>query len=147
MRICSALLMAGLLLVLPRGVSQATSQSDEDALRLGSEAIRAGRMADAERYFEAALKANPENPEALMGLGVAELGLGKPEAASDFLRRAIARNSSVRGANLFLGIAYAQMHQVQQCIAALKSEVELDPKNAQADMWMGVVELNRKSVV
>ena len=76
-----------------------------------------------------------------MGLGVAELRLGKPEAASDFLSRAVARNSSIQGANLFLGIAYAQMHQVDQCVAALKREVELDPKNAQAYMWMGVVEL------
>jgi tetratricopeptide (TPR) repeat protein len=115
--------------------------SVDESLRLGTEAIRAGRALEAEKYFQAAVKAEPENPEALMELGVAELRLGKPEAASDLLSRAVARTPDLQGANLFLGIAYAQMHQVDLCIAALKREVELNPKNAQAYMWMGVVEL------
>jgi tetratricopeptide (TPR) repeat protein len=45
------------------------------------------------------------------------------------------------GANLFLGIAYTQMHLLDEGIAALSREIELNPKNAQAQMWLGVVEL------
>jgi tetratricopeptide (TPR) repeat protein len=145
MRIWNALLMAGLLIAIPRVVSQSPSESDaqsvSEPLRLGTEAIRAGRILEAEKYFQAAVKADPENPEALMELGVAELRLGKPELASDLLGRAVARSPELQGANLFLGIAYAQMHQVDQCVAALNRELELNPKNAQAYMWMGVVEL------
>ena len=124
----------------PGSTSFGRALSDE-SLRLGTEAIRAGRILEAEKYFQAAVKDDPENPEALMELGVAELRLGKPELASDLLGRAVARSPEMQGANLFLGIAYAQMHQVDQCVAALKREVELNPKNAQAYMWMGVVEL------
>ena len=145
MRIWNALLMAGLLIAIPRVVSQSPSESDaqsvSEPLRLGTEAIRAGRILEAEKYFQAAVKADPENPEALMELGVAELRLGKPELASDLLGRAVARSPELQGANLFLGIAYAQMHQVDQCVAALNRELELNPKNAQAYMWMGGVEL------
>jgi tetratricopeptide (TPR) repeat protein len=145
MRIWNALVLAGFLIVVPRGAGQASpapdAQSIDNSLRLGTEAIRAGRVIEAEKYFQDAVKADPENPQALMELGVAELRLGKPESASDLLSRAVARSPGLQGANLFLGIAYAQMHQVDQCVAALKREVELNPKNAQAYMWMGVVEL------
>jgi tetratricopeptide (TPR) repeat protein len=145
MRIWNALLLVGFPVVVLRGLSQAPPVPDghsiDESLRLGTEAIRAGRVLEAEKYFQAAVKDDPENPQALMELGVAELRLGKPELASDLLSRSVARSPEMPGANLFLGIAYAQMHKVDQCVAALKREVELNPKNAQAYMWMGVVEL------
>jgi len=50
-------------------------------------------------------------------------------------------SSDLQGANLFLGIASAQMHHVDDAMAAFRRETELDPKNAQAWMWQGVVEL------
>lgn len=145
MRRSKALLIAFSLIAFSVCRAQSTpdaahSQS-EDALRKGTEAVQAGRFADAERWFSTAVKADPENSAAQMALGVAELRLGKAKEATEQLRDALARNPQMPGANLFLGIAYAQMHLQDDAIAAFNREIELDPKNAQAQMWLGVVEL------
>ena len=115
--------------------------SPEEALRNGTEAIRAGRNEDAERWFKAAVQANPDNPVALMELGVTELRLGRAADAVDALQKSISKSPELRGANLFLGIAYAQMHRVDESLDALRRELDVDPKNAQAYMWEGIVEL------
>ena len=145
MRICTALSVTAFLISIASGVAQTTAmtspQSVEETLRRGTEAIRSGRLAEAERFFEAAVNADPQNAEALMELGVAKLRLGKPEPASNLLTRAVAQSRDLPGAYLFLGIAYAQMHRVDECTAALKHELEMNPKDAQAYMWIGVVEL------
>jgi tetratricopeptide (TPR) repeat protein len=145
MKVWNVVLFAGFLIIAAPGFSQGPPPPDarsvDESLRLGTEAIRAGHALEAEKYFEAAVKADPANPQALMELGVAKLRLGQPEPASDLLSQAIAHDPQLPGANLFLGIAYAQMHQVDRCITALKRETEMNPKNAQAYMWMGVVEL------
>ncbi|HEY2469015.1 MAG TPA: tetratricopeptide repeat protein [Terracidiphilus sp.] len=142
MRIYDALMILGLTLSVGTASGQAPPDTSvNESLRMGTDAIRSGNVAEAERHFSAALKAAPDNPEALMGLGVAEMRLGKPDLAADLLQRATTHNPVPGGAYLFLGIAYAQMHRVDECIAVLKHEVELDPKDAQAYMWMGVVEL------
>lgn len=142
MRMFHALLIVGLVLIASAASGQAPQQTSlDESLRMGTDAIRAGNIREAEKHFSAALKADPNNPEAQMGLGVAEMRLGKPDVASDLLQRATAHTPAPGGAYLFLGIAYAQMHRVDECITTLKHEVELDPKDAQAYMWMGVVEL------
>jgi tetratricopeptide (TPR) repeat protein len=124
-----------------QGASQTPSPQADEALHKGTEAIQAGKFADAEKWFLSAVNANPENPAAHKELGVSELRLGKPKEAAPELREAIAENPQMGGANLFLGIAYTQMNLLDESIAALNGEIELNPKNAQAQMWPGVVEL------
>ena len=141
----NALLFASCLTMVPGGQAQTVIEPShaqtEEALRQGTEAIAAGRFVDAEKWFQLAVKESPDNADARMELGVAELRLGKPEEASNSLREAITRNPQMPGANLFLGIAYTQMHRMDESLAALDREIELNPRNAQAQMWLGVVEL------
>jgi tetratricopeptide (TPR) repeat protein len=145
MRMTRALLFVSFLLAVPAGKAQAgpepLSTSVDAAIQNGTEAIRAGRFNDAERWLQSAVKASPDNAAALMDLGVAELRLGKPEQAADLLRRAVEKSPEMLGTNLFLGIAFAQMHRVEDASIAFGREIALDPKNAQAQMWLGVVEL------
>jgi tetratricopeptide (TPR) repeat protein len=145
MRKRNVLLTLFCLLATAFGVAQnatdAMSTSGDEALRKGAEAMQAGHFDDAEKWFQAAVKVSPDNPEALTELGVTELRLGKPEAAADLLRQATALSPETQGTNLFLGIAYAQMHRVDEASAAFRREIELNPKNAQAQMWLGVIEL------
>jgi tetratricopeptide (TPR) repeat protein len=117
------------------------SQSLDDSLRKGTEAISAGNLQEAEKWFQSAVTASPDDPTALMDFGLTKLRLGKPESAAELLQHAIARNPELQGANLFLGIAYTQMHRVDEAITALRHETAVDPKNAQAYMWQGIVEL------
>lgn len=121
--------------------AQPPSQSVDELLRRGTEAIRAGHYQEAKKSFQSAVEAAPGNPAALMELGVAELGLGQPGEAAGNLRKAIALSADLQGANLFLGIASVQMHHVDEAMAAFRRETGLDPKNPQAWMWQGVVEL------
>ena len=46
----------------------------------------------------------------------------------------IAARPNMPSANLLLGIAFTQMHRVDDAVAAFRRETELDPKNAQARM-------------
>src|SRR5579871_1081460 len=71
------------------------NQSIETALGKGAEAIRAGHYEDAERWFKTAAQASPDNPMALMGLGVAELRLGRTADAVDALQKAVGDRKSV----------------------------------------------------
>lgn len=140
----AAVLFLEALIVLPfAGAQIATSPADSAAgdLRKGTQAITTGKTDEAERWFQAALNASPDNPAALMEFGVAELRLGKTANGVASLQRAVALAPQMQGANLFLGIGYAQMHEVDECVAALHRELELDPKNVQAEMWLGIVEL------
>ncbi len=144
MRTLNALVF-GLLLV-PCGYAQDAKSPPaqvpvEDSLRRGADAIRAGRFDEAEKAFQAAVDADAGNATALMELGLAELRLGKPESAATHLNNAITRAPKLQGANLFLGIANAQMHRLKKSIDALHREIEINAKNGQAYMWLGVVEM------
>jgi tetratricopeptide (TPR) repeat protein len=45
------------------------------------------------------------------------------------------------GAHMFLGVANYQMHRLDKARKALQDEIQLNDKNAEAEMWLGVVEL------
>ena len=139
MRMTCALLVVACSIAVPAGKAQTGSEPSSTSvdadLQKGTEASRAGKFDDAERWFQGAVKASPDNAAALMDLGVAELRLGKPEEAADLLRRAVERSPELLGANLFLGIAFAQMHRVDEASTAFSREIALDPKNAQAQPW------------
>src|SRR5579863_7421207 len=124
MRIRISLFVTGLLIATGASLGYGQGVSVNESLKNGTDAIRSGHAQEAETYFKAALQADPQNPQALMGLGVSELRLGKPEEALNLLQRAAAHDPAPGGAFLFLGIAYAQMHRVDDCVAALHREVE-----------------------
>ena len=138
MRLRNALLLGSCLWASLSGFGQA---STDDTLRKGTEAIRAGQFEEAEKWFQAAVQASPDNPAARMELGVAQLRRGRPGDAAGNLSRAAELDPQMLGANLFLGIAYGQMHHADEAIAVLRRETELDPRNSQAWMWQGVIEL------
>jgi len=60
--------------------------------REGFARLEANRLAEAARAFEAALARNPEDADALGGLGVVRLRQGRPAEAQRLLERAIAAN-------------------------------------------------------
>jgi tetratricopeptide (TPR) repeat protein len=116
-------------------------QLNDEVLSKGAEAMHGGDFAAAEKWFQAAVNSNPDNADARMELGVAELRLGRPELAVEQINKSLAVAPGQRGANLFCGIAYVQMHRVEEAVAAFDREIAIDPQNAQAEMWLGVVEM------
>ena len=65
----------------------------EDALKKGVEAHKLGQLDEAERFYTAVLKVEPEHPEANHNLGFLALSLGKIEKALPFLRKALQVNN------------------------------------------------------
>lgn len=70
----------------PRSPADAAAQQRS----AGFAALNAGRLAEAESAFRAVLDANPQDSDALGGLGLVRLRQGRSEEARDLLGRAIA---------------------------------------------------------
>ena len=61
----------------------------DQALQKGIEAHKAGQVQDADQYYTAILKANPNHPDANHNLGVLAVGVGKAEEALPFFKTAV----------------------------------------------------------
>ena len=64
----------------------------DQALKLGIEAHKAGRVQEADRLYTAILKAQPKHPDANHNLGVLAVGVGKVEQALQFFKTALEAN-------------------------------------------------------
>ena len=69
--------------------------SIKDALLQGVEAHKAGKVQEADRYYTAILKANPNHPDANHNMGVLAVGIGKVEEALPFFQKALEANPSI----------------------------------------------------
>ena len=67
----------------------------DQALQKGIEAHKAGKVQEADRYYTAILKANPNHPDANHNMGVLAVGVGKVQEALPFFKTALDSNSSV----------------------------------------------------
>ena len=67
----------------------------EQALLQGVEAHKAGKVQEADRYYTAILKANPNHPDANHNMGVLAVGIGKVEEALPFFQKALEANPSI----------------------------------------------------
>ena len=66
-----------------------------EALQKGIEAHKAGKFKEADRYYTAILKANPEHPDANHNMGVLAVSVGKNEVALPFFRTALEANPNI----------------------------------------------------
>ena len=64
----------------------------EQALQKVIEAHKAGKVQEADQYYTAILKANPNHPDANHNMGVLAVGLGKVEQALPFFKTALEAN-------------------------------------------------------
>ena len=60
-----------------------------EALRLGVDAHKAGRVQEADRYYTAVLKVDPNHGDANHNMGVLAVGIGKADLAIPFFEKAI----------------------------------------------------------
>ena len=67
----------------------------DQALQKGIEDHKAGKLQEADRYYTAILKANPNHPDANHNMGVLAVGVGKVQEALPFFKTALDSNSSV----------------------------------------------------
>ena len=67
----------------------------EQALQKGIEAHKAGKTQEADRYYTAILKAQPNHSDANHNMGVLAIGVGKRELALSFFQKAINANPKI----------------------------------------------------
>ena len=97
--------------------------------REGSAALKEGRFDEAARIYRELVAAAPDDPGLLMNLGMA-LAMGGQEAdAIAPLERAIALDSGLLPAQLFLGTSYLALGQPEKAVPPLERVVAARPKD------------------
>ncbi len=98
---------------------------------------RAGRFDDAERLYNEILATHPEQPDALQFLGVLAGQRGTPDAAIDYLTRAIAVNHRNPAYHYNLGLAYQAAKQPNEAGKSFRRTLDLDPTHVDALKGLG----------
>ncbi len=109
-----------------------------DLLLRGFEAHRRGALCEAAALYEAVLRLQPDDPDALHLLGVARRALGRPAEAASLVRRAIERAPGLAAAWYNLGNIETDRGRQEEAAAAYERAAELDPDNATYWYALGV---------
>jgi len=91
------------------------------------------RLAQAEDEFNRSLAAEPDKPEALVGLGNIHMLQGDMALAIEMLERAIEQAPEMREALFALGRAYAAVGETAQAKSTLQTFLQTDPPTVWAE--------------
>ncbi|HVP68912.1 MAG TPA: tetratricopeptide repeat protein [Anaeromyxobacteraceae bacterium] len=145
-----------LALLLPVLVACATAPSAKDKNTavihhdLAAEALRAGRMQEALREYDEALKLDPDLAEAHLGRGVVlEFGFDKLDEAEVEYRRAIELKPGLADAHNDLGQLLARTGRLEQALAEFDAALAVmqyrEPWVARCNKGLALWRLGRKS--
>lgn len=95
--------------------------------------FQAGRLAQAERQFAAALTLVPGRPSVLTNLGAVRLRLGRMEEALALLQEALAQEPDNAEALGHCGVALAELGRTAEAAALFDRALEIDP--APVALW------------
>jgi len=146
--VIACLVVASAILVPLRSASQdavpkmpaATAGESAKALRLntlGVAYLNQQRPADAQKYFEQALQADPKFAVARLNLGIALLNQQKAEAARDTLLEATKQLPKDPYAWYNLGLAYKDLADPKPGVAAFEHVTQLLPDETDAYYFVG----------
>lgn len=122
--------------VLCVGIRVSTAQQVNRAEALGLEAK--GQVQAAEQVWQAALKANPSDGEALARLGVLEARQEHYAQAIGFYCRALAIAPETPGLRLNLGLAYFKNAQFAQALEPFTTEYRKHPDDPRLTLLLGM---------
>lgn len=105
----------------------------QQALEIAARLHEDGRLDEAEAVYQKALMGEPNNADALHGLGVLMVQWGQPEQAIPFLNKAIASRPDFALAHSHLGCAYQVLNHDDEALASYEKAVQIDP--AFAEGW------------
>lgn len=120
-----------LALLLAAAVPAGQSPTAAELARAGWDAIKGGRGADAAAAFEAALKQRPQEPQLLVGAGVAAHMLGRTDEARRFLVDALSRDPALTPASILLGEVLYRATDLDGAISVYATALAHAPDNAQ----------------
>jgi tetratricopeptide (TPR) repeat protein len=103
------------------------------------QAMRDGRAEEAILLFRRGLRAMPDAPDLLTGLGVAAIHAGRAGEALEPLERAVTADARVP-ARLLLARLYDQRDDARQALAHLRAVVATEPEHEGARRLLGKIE-------
>ncbi|KXF75035.1 pilus assembly protein TadD [Paramesorhizobium deserti] len=109
------------------------------SIRLGEARLKADDLKGAEEAFRAALQKSPNQPQAMLGLGTAQLRNGEAEAAVRTLAPAAEAVGTVAAYNK-LGTALVLAGRSDEAKAAFRKAVTLEPGNLDAQTNLALAE-------
>jgi tetratricopeptide (TPR) repeat protein len=123
--------------------SRTRAQSAEVAAEFtqATQAMRDGKLEEADAGFAAVVKSAPGFAEAHFNLGLVRQQEGRYEEAVQSFQKSLALQPKLHGANLFLGITEFRLNHLDVAATAIQKETVAYPKDANAWMWLGVVRL------
>ncbi|MFM8551487.1 MAG: tetratricopeptide repeat protein [Nitrospiraceae bacterium] len=124
----------------PRGPAQAEIQS---WLAQGSAHHKAGRLAQAEPFYQQILALDPHHAEALHLLGLLAYQVGKLEQAVELLTHAIQNDSSQAPYRFNLGIVLQTQGKLDEAASAYEKAIRLFPAYAEAWSNLGNIRLEQ----
>jgi Flp pilus assembly protein TadD len=89
--------------------------------------MQTGRFTEALTALEGAAKLQPDNPDALNSLGVAQMQAGRFDDAIATLRGVVKLQPNSASAQDNLGVALMQAHHVDDALAAFRRAAQLQP--------------------
>lgn len=123
-----------------RPAAEAPKKVSPEALRLntlGVAYMNQGKSADAQKYFEQALAADPDFAQAKMNLGISLLAQQKLEQARAALEQAAAKLPNDPYAWYNLGLAYKDLSEPEKAIAAFQRVEKIAPDEPDAYYFEG----------
>jgi len=113
------------------------ADSVDDSVQTARHHFRAGRFAEAEGLYRQVLAQQPDQPEALHGLGMVAAHGGKFGDASDLIQRALALRPNWVEAYRNLGNVLHAMGRPQDAITIFRQAIHLNPRLAMTHCDLG----------
>jgi len=98
-----------------------------EALQKGAQLREAGRLVEAEKLYQKILAHQPDQPDALHGLGVLASQAGSYELAADWIGRAIAVNPKDAAYHCNLAVNFQALGRLDEATGEYRRAVELQP--------------------
>lgn len=99
----------------------------QEALEIAGRLHEDGRLDEAEAVYQKALMGEPNNPEALHGLGVLMIQWGQPDQAVPLISKALASRPDFPLALSHLGCAHQALGNNEAALEAYQQAIQIDP--------------------
>jgi tetratricopeptide (TPR) repeat protein len=107
----------------------------QEALEKGSQALREGKLDEAQKYIDEAMKLAPGNPEVLYMEGILYMRRGNREQAQTFLEKADRIDPHQPRILSALGMNLCNQKKYEEAIPILESSIQLQPASGWETQW------------
>nr|MBA2542135.1 tetratricopeptide repeat protein [Deltaproteobacteria bacterium] len=110
----------------------------DQAIVRGSDLLKQGKVADAQRAFRQALDIDPENQKIMALLGLTHFRANELDAARPIYEELVELAPTDASHRLNLGLVYLKLNDAERAINSLEASRSLDPSQGRAVSYLGL---------